>query len=67
MKHTTEELLLALAIHERVAQLRLAKTANMTEEEEAAFKALPVDALIKEAMAEIDSIATVISKIRASS
>lgn len=65
MKHSTEELLLALAVRERIGALRLAKTKGMTPAERQAFDAKPANELIEEALKEINGIATVIAQIRA--
>lgn len=64
MKHTTEELLFAAAVRERLKTLQLAKTKDMTDEELAAFNSKPVDALIEEVMDEFNRIANVIARIR---
>lgn len=64
MTHTTEELLFAAAVRERMGTLRLAKTKNMSAEERADFDAKPKSELIEEVMNEFDWIATVIAKIR---
>lgn len=64
MKHTTEELLFAAAVRERIGALRLAKTKDMTKEERAAFDLRPANALIEEAMQELNGIAGVIAQIR---
>ena len=67
MKHTTEEMLLALAVRERVAKLRDAKTRGMTKEEVQAFDAKPVNDLVEIVMQEIDGMANLISQIRSRS
>lgn len=64
MKHTTEELLLALAVRERLTSLRMAKIKNMTDEEVKAFDAKPINELIEIVMKEIDGIANVITSHR---
>nr|WP_314711576.1 hypothetical protein [uncultured Comamonas sp.] len=67
MKHTTEELLFAAAVCERVLKLRMAKTVNMSKEEAEAFNALPSDPLIEDALREFDAVATFISEFRSRS
>lgn len=65
MKHTTEELLFAAAVRERVRTLRTAKTADMTPEQRKEFDAKPANDLVEEVMREFDGIANVIAQIRA--
>lgn len=64
MKHTTEELLFAAAVRERVGALRLAKIKDMTKEERAAFDLQSINPLIEEVMQEFDGFAKVIASIR---
>ena len=66
MKHTTEELLLAAAVRKRVGEMRLAKTRDMTDEEEQAFRNRPANDLIAEALTELTAFASVIAKLRQS-
>ena len=64
MKHTTEELLFAAAVRERIGTLRVSKTKNMTDAERAAFNERPANELVEEALQEFDGIATLIAQIR---
>lgn len=64
MKHTTEELLFAAAVLRRVTELRSAKYLGMTEAEKDAFDAQPINALVEQAMKELNGIATVIAQVR---
>lgn len=67
MKHTTEELLFAAAVSERVSKMRMARTVHMSKEEGDAFNALPIDPLIEDALREFDAIATFITEFRSRS
>jgi hypothetical protein len=64
MKHTTEELLLAATVRGLVEKRRLAQSEDMTDEEFAQYMEQPIDTLIAEALAELNRIATIISKIQ---
>lgn len=62
MAHTTEELLLAAAVRERVGAMRIALGKDMNDEEYAAFMKQPVAPLIKEVLIELNQIADVIKR-----
>lgn len=65
MKHSTEELIFAALLRERMRSLRMSKIRNMSDEEAADFDRQPVDALVEEAMEEMQDIANLIKVIRA--
>jgi hypothetical protein len=64
MKHSTEELIFAALLRERIGSLRLSKIGHMSDEETEAFDREPVNALIEEAMKELNGIATLVKKIQ---
>lgn len=66
MEHTTEELLLALAVRERMKSLRNAKAKNMTDAEYKQFCSRPDDDLFQEVMEEANTLASMIKRMRGS-
>lgn len=65
MAHTTEELLLAAAVRERVSAIRRGRATHMSDEEFAAFMKQPIAPLIKEALIELNQIADDIKRFQA--
>lgn len=65
MKHSIEDLMFAAMIRRRVVEIRDAKCHGMTEADAAAYRAQPADAVIAEALEEMERIATVLKKLRA--
>lgn len=65
MKHTTEELIFAALLRQRMQTLRMSKTADMTDDEERAFNEQPANGLVEEAMKELQGIATLVKQIQA--
>jgi len=61
MKFSTEELLLAAAVRDRVSEMRVTQANNLPPEERANFWKQPVNSFIEEAMEELEGIASVIA------
>lgn len=64
MKHTTEEMIFAALLRERISSLRLAKISRMSDEEVKTFDGQGANALIEEAMEELNGIAALVKQIR---
>jgi len=67
MTYTTDELLFAAAVNQRINQLRLEKAQNMTDEKFEAWLAQPDywEGLVKTALGEIELTAKAIRELRA--
>lgn len=65
MKHTIEELQFAATVREIVRGRQISKTKDMTDEEAAAYRELPVNNLIADVLDELGRFATIISKSQA--
>jgi len=64
MKYTTQELLFAAAVKERVLQMQIARAQHMTEAQRRAFMEAPVNDLIAEVVEELESYARVIASVQ---
>lgn len=64
MKHTTEELLFAAAVRQRVGDMRSARLLHMTDEQATEFRKQPANDLIEEAVRELEGFANIIAKLR---
>ena len=64
MKFSTEELLLAAAVRDRVNEMRKNRSMEIPDEELDAFYAKPADDFVKEALAELEGLASFIARHR---
>ena len=65
MQHTTEELMLAAMVRDRASELLRARTMDMENEEADAYRAKNTNAVVEEALQEIEGVAGLVKKLRA--